>query len=111
MSNLRNKVILIGHLGNDPEVKNLESGSKVANFSLATNDYYKDPQGERVENTQWHQLVAWNKTAEILEKYVKKGQEVAVEGKLTNRSYDDKEGNKRYVTEVLVNELVLLGRK
>ena len=111
MSNLRNKVILIGHLGNDPEIKNLESGSKVANFSLATNDYYKDPQGERVENTQWHYLVAWNKTAEILEKYVKKGQEVAVEGKLTNRSYDDKEGNKRYVTEVLVNELVLLGKK
>tara|TARA_B110000967_G_scaffold65933_1_gene68075 strand:- start:40977 stop:41312 length:336 start_codon:yes stop_codon:yes gene_type:complete len=111
MSNLRNKVILIGHLGNDPEVKDLESGTKVANFSLATNDYYKDPQGERVENTQWHHLVAWNNTAEILEKYVKKGQEVAVEGKLTNRSYDDKEGNKRYVTEVVVNELVLLGKK
>jgi len=111
MSNLRNKVILIGHLGNDPEVKDLESGTKVANFSLATNDYYKDPQGERVENTQWHNLVAWNKTAEILEKYVKKGQEVAIEGKLTNRSYDDKEGNKRYVTEVVVNELVLLGKK
>ena len=111
MSNLRNKVILIGHLGNDPEIKNLESGSKVANFSLATNDYYKDPQGERVENTQWHYLVAWNKTAEILEKYVKKGQEVAIEGKLTNRSYDDKEGNKRYVTEVVVNELVLLAKK
>ena len=72
---------------------------------------YKDPQGERVENTQWHNLVAWNKTAEILEKYVKKGQEVAIEGKLTNRSYDDKEGNKRYVTEVVVNELVLLGKK
>ena len=111
MSNLRNKVILIGHLGNDPEVKDLESGTKVAKFSLATNDYYKDPQGERVENTQWHYLVAWNKTAEILEKYVKKGQEVAIEGKLTNRSYDDKEGNKRYVTEVVVNELVLLGKK
>lgn len=111
MSNLRNKVILIGHLGNDPEVKDLESGTKVANFSLATNDYFKDPQGERVENTQWHNLVAWNKTAEILEKYVKKGQEVAIEGKLTNRSYDDKEGNKRYVTEVVVNELVLLGKK
>jgi single-strand DNA-binding protein len=111
MSNLRNKVILIGHLGNDPEVKDLESGTKVANFSLATNDYYKDPQGERVENTQWHHLVAWNKTAEILEKYVKKGQEVAIEGKLTNRSYEDKEGNKRYVTEVVVNELVLLGKK
>lgn len=111
MSNLRNKVILIGHLGNDPEVKDLESGTKVANFSLATNDYYKDPQGERVENTQWHYLVAWNKTAEILEKYVKKGQEVAIEGKLTNRSYDDKEGNKRYVTEVVVNDLVLLGKK
>ena len=111
MSNLRNKVILIGHLGNDPEVKDLGSGTKVANFSLATNDYYKDPQGERVENTQWHYLVAWNKTAEILEKYVKKGQEVAIEGKLTNRSYDDKEGNKRYVTEVVVNELVLLGKK
>ena len=104
MSNLRNKVILIGHLGNDPEVKDLESGTKVANFSLATNDYYKDPQGERVENTQWHYLVAWNKTAEILEKYVKKGQEVAIEGKLTNRSYDDKEGNKNVSKSKLTPE-------
>lgn len=111
MSNLRNKVQLIGHLGNDPEIINLESGKKIAKFTIATNESYKNEKGEKVEDTQWHNIVAWNKTAEIVEKYLKKGKEVVVEGKLTSRSYDDKEGNKRYVTEVVVNELLMLGGK
>jgi len=111
MSNLRNKVQLIGRIGNDPEVVSLESGKKVAKFSMATNDSYKNAKGEKIEDTQWHNLVVWNKTAEIVEQYVKKGNEVAIEGKLTNRSYDDKEGNKRYVTEIVVSELLMLGNK
>ncbi len=111
MSNLRNKVQLIGRLGQSPEVKHLESGKTVANFSLATNDKYKNAKGELIENTQWHNLVAWGKTAEIIEKYVQKGSEIAIEGKLSTRSWEDKDGNKRYTTEVLVNELLLLGGK
>lgn len=111
MSNLRNKVQLIGHLGNDPEIIKLESGKKLAKFTIATNESYKNEKGEKVEDTQWHNLVAWNKTAEIVEKYLKKGKEVAVEGKLTSRTYDDKEGNKRYITEVVVSELLMLGGK
>lgn len=111
MSTLRNKVQLIGYLGNDPEITSLENGKKIAKFSLATNENYKNAKGEKVTDTQWHNLVAWNKTAEIVEKYVTKGKEIAIEGKLTSRSYDDKEGNKRYVTEVLVSELLLLGGK
>lgn len=111
MSNLRNKVQLIGHLGSEPEIMNLESGKKLAKFSLATNDSYKNANGERVEDTQWHNLVMWNKTAEIVEKYVKKGQEIAIEGKLTSRSYDDKDGNKRYITEVVVSELSMFSNK
>ncbi|MDA9262014.1 single-stranded DNA-binding protein [Flavobacteriales bacterium] len=111
MNNLRNKVQLIGRLGQSPEVKNLESGKTVANFSLATNDKYKNQKGEWIENTEWHNLVAWGKTAEIIEKYVQKGSEIAIEGKLTNRSWEDKEGNKRYATEVLVNEVLLMGSK
>lgn len=111
MSNLRNKVQLIGRLGQAPEVKHLDSGKTVVNFSLATNDKYKNAKGELIENTEWHNLVAWGKTAEIIEKYVQKGSEIAIEGKLTNRSWEDKDGNKRYTTEVLVNELLLLGDK
>lgn len=111
MSNLRNKVQLIGFLGNDPEVIQLESGKKLAKFSLATNESYKNAKGEQVEETQWHNLIAWNKTAEIVEKYATKGKEVAIEGKLTSRTYDDKEGVKRYVTEVVISELLLLGAK
>ncbi|MGB0981162.1 MAG: single-stranded DNA-binding protein [Winogradskyella sp.] len=110
MSTLRNKVQLIGNLGNDPEIINLDSGKKIAKFSMATNESYKNAQGEKVTDTQWHNVVAWGKTAEIIEKYITKGREVVVEGKLTSRSYDDKEGNKRYVTEVLVNELLMLGK-
>lgn len=110
MSTLRNKVQLIGNLGNDPEVVTLESGRKLAKFSIATNDSYKNNKGERVTDTQWHNVVAWGKTADIVEQYVAKGKEVAVEGKLTTRSWEDKEGQKRYITEVVCDELVLLGK-
>ncbi len=111
MNTLRNKVQLIGHLGNNPEIISLENGKKIAKFSLATNDSYKNAQGEKVTNTEWHNLVAWNKTAEIIENYLEKGKEIAIEGKLTTRSYDDKDGNKKYITEVVVNELLMLGGK
>ena len=111
MSTLRNKVQLIGNVGNEPEITNLESGKKVAKFSIATNESYKDSKGEKVTNTQWHNIVAWGKVAEIVEKYVGKGKEVALEGKLTPRSYETKEGEKRYGTEVVVDEILLLGIK
>ena len=111
MSTLRNKVQLIGNVGNEPEITNLESGKKVAKFSIATNESYKDSKAEKVTNTQWHNIVAWGKIAEIVEKYVGKGKEVALEGKLTSRSYETKEGEKRYVTEVVIDEILLLGIK
>ena len=111
MNTLRNKVQLIGNLGNDPEIITLESGKKLAKFSLATNEYYKDADGQKQTKTEWHNLIAWNKTAEIIEKYVTKGKEIAIEGKLTNRSYETKEGDKRYITEIVVNELLMLGNK
>ncbi|WP_417884774.1 single-stranded DNA-binding protein [Zunongwangia sp.] len=110
MSSLRNNVKLIGNVGNQPEIVNLESGKKLAKFSIATNEYYKNAKGEKVSETQWHNLVAWGKTAELVENYVPKGKEIAIDGKLTNRNYEDKEGNKRYVTEVICNEIVLLGK-
>ncbi|RMZ49752.1 single-stranded DNA-binding protein [Flavobacteriaceae bacterium PRS1] len=111
MNTLRNKVQLIGNLGNDPEIINLESGKKLAKFSIATNESYKNSKGEKVTDTQWHNVVAWGKTAEIIEKYVTKGKEVAIEGKLTSRSYETKEGEKRYITEVVCNELLMIGNK
>ena len=111
MNTLRNKVQLIGNLGNNPEIITLDSGKKLAKFSIATNENYKNAQGEKVTDTQWHNLVAWNKTAEIVEKYLEKGKEIAIEGKLTSRSYEDKDGAKKYITEVVVNELLLLGNK
>lgn len=111
MSTLRNKVQLIGNLGNDPEIIALESGKKLAKFSLATNESYKDVNGEKQTKTDWHNIVAWGKTAEIIEKYVTKGKEVAVEGKLITRNYETKEGEKRYITEVVCNELLMLGSK
>jgi single-strand DNA-binding protein len=110
MNTLRNKVQLIGNLGNDPEIITLDSGQKLAKFSLATNEYYKDADGQKQTKTEWHNLVAWNKTAELIESYVTKGKEIAIEGKLTNRSWDDKQGNKRYTTEVVINEIVLFGK-
>ena len=111
MNTLRNKVQLIGNLGNTPEIITLDSGKKLTKFSIATNESYKNAQGEKVTETQWHNLIAWNKTAEIIEKYLEKGKEIAIEGKLTSRSYDDKDGNKKYITEVVVNELLMLGGK
>ena len=110
MNALRNKVQLIGNLGNDPEIVNLESGSKLAKFSIATNETYKNAKGEKVTDTQWHNVVAWGKTAEIVENFLTKGNEVAVEGKLIHRSYDTKEGEKRYITEIRCNELLMLGK-
>lgn len=111
MSNLRNKVQLIGNVGNDPEMTVLESGKKVVRFSLATNENYKNSKGEKVQSTDWHNVVAWNKTAEIIEKYAGKGKEIAIEGRLTSRSYETEEGEKRYVTEVIISEVLLLGVK
>lgn len=109
MSNLRNCVKLIGHVGNAPEVLNLESGKKVAKFSIATNEFYKNAKGEKATETQWHNIVAWGKTAELVENYIEKGREIAIDGKLTNRSYEDKTGNKRYITEVICHEILFLG--
>jgi len=111
MSTLKNKVQLIGNLGKNPEIITLDSGKKLAKFSIATNESYKNAKGEKVENTQWHNVIAWNKTAEIVENYLVKGNEVAIEGKLTSRSYEDKEGVKKYITEIVVNELLMLGNK
>ncbi|MBG0782419.1 MAG: single-stranded DNA-binding protein [Bacteroidales bacterium] len=106
MTSLNNNVQLIGRAGMDPEIKSFEKERKMARFSIATNSYYYDQKGERVEETQWHQLVAWGKTAEVVEKLVKKGKELAVSGKLINRSWEDKDGNKRYQVEVVVNEIM-----
>ena len=111
MSTLKNHVQLIGNVGQEPIITNLESGKKVARFSIATNEYYKDAKGEKQTETNWHTVVAWGKTAEIIEKYVLKGKEVGVTGKLKSRSYDDKEEIKRYVTEIEANEILLLGSK
>ena len=110
MNAIKNRVQLIGNVGNDPEIKNLEGGKKLANLTIATNDSYKNDKGEKVEQTEWHRVVAWGKTAEIIEKYVTKGNQVAIEGKLSHRSYEDKNGEKRYVTEIVVSELLMLGK-
>lgn len=110
MNALRNKVQLIGNLGNDPEMMTLDSGKKRAKFTLATNETYKNDKGEKITDTQWHTVIAWGKTAEIIEKYVTKGKEIALEGKLVHRSYEDKHGEKKYLTEVVINDLLLLGK-
>ncbi|WP_445386097.1 single-stranded DNA-binding protein [Robiginitalea sp. IMCC44478] len=110
MNALRNKVQLIGNLGQDPEVLNLDGGNKMAKFSIATNETYRNAKGEKVTDTQWHQVVAWGKTAEIVENYLGKGKEVAIEGKLIHRSYDTAEGQRKYVTEVKCTELLMLGK-
>lgn len=110
MNAMKNRVQLIGNVGNDPEIKNFEGGKKLANLTIATNDHYKNEKGERVDQTEWHRVVAWGKTAEIIEKYVTKGMQVALEGKLSHRSYDDKNGEKRYISEVVVSEVVLMGK-
>ncbi len=111
MNNLRNKVQLIGNLGQAPEVITFDNGNKLAKWTMATNETYKNPKGEKVTDTQWHNVVAWGKIAGIVEQFVEKGQEIAIEGKIVNRSYDNKEGEKRYLTEIQVNDLLLLGSK
>jgi single-strand DNA-binding protein len=111
MNSLKNKVQLIGNLGNAPEIKNTEKGRKLAKFSIATNETYYNAKGEKVVETQWHNLVAWGKVADVVEKYLSKGTEVAIEGKLMNNNYTDKDGNKKYFTEIQVNELLVIGAK
>jgi single-strand DNA-binding protein len=110
MNNLNNSVRLTGRLGAAPEMKNIDEEKKVAKISLATHYYRKNGKGETVEETHWHQLVLWNKQAEIAEKYLNKGSQIAVGGRLANRFFTDKDGEKRYVTEVVVSEIMLLGK-
>ncbi|MGC4234619.1 MAG: single-stranded DNA-binding protein [Niabella sp.] len=110
MDALKNKVQLIGNLGNAPEIRVMESGKKMARFSIATSETYKNAKGERVKETQWHNIIAWGRIAEIANKYLDKGREVAIEGKLVNRNYTDKSGVKKYITEVHANELLLIGK-
>lgn len=106
-----NKVILVGNLGKDPEVRHLESGRAVANFTLATGEVYKNKNGEKVTHTEWHNIVMWSPLAEIAEKYLRKGRSVYLEGKLQTRTYDDKDGNRKYMTEIVVQNLNMLGSK
>jgi single-strand DNA-binding protein len=106
-----NKVILIGNLGKDPEVRYLDSGVAVANFSLATTESYKNKEGERVSQTEWHNIVLWRGLAEVAEKWLKKGSSVYIEGKIRSRKWDDKEGNTRYTTEILADNMTMLGKK
>ncbi|MEZ5007977.1 MAG: single-stranded DNA-binding protein [Chitinophagales bacterium] len=106
-----NKVILIGHLGKDPEVRHLDGNNVVANFPIATSESYTTKDGNRVEQTEWHNIVLWRKLAEIAEKYIKKGSLVFIEGRLRTRNWDDKDGNKRYITEVVGTSLQMLDKK
>ena len=106
-----NKVILIGNLGKDPEVRYLDNGVAVANFSLATTESYKNKEGERVSQTEWHNIVLWRGLAEIAEKFLKKGASIYFEGKIRNRKWEDKEGNTRYTTEILADNMTMLGKK
>jgi len=109
MNALRNRVQLIGNLGQDPEVKTLESGKKVAHFTIATNDAYKNSDGQKIEETTWHNIVAWNGLAERAAKFLKKGKEVALDGRIVYRSYEDKSGVTKYITEIVLNDLLMLG--
>jgi single-strand DNA-binding protein len=106
-----NKVILVGNLGKDPEVRHLEGGAAVANFTLATSESYKDKSGARQEQTEWHNIVVWRGLAEVAEKYLKKGMTIYLEGKLRTRSWDDKEGHKRYTTEIVGDTFTILSKK
>ena len=111
MKSLRNSVQLIGNLGMDPEVKQVSNGNKMARFSLATSDTYKNQKGEKVTDTQWHNIVIWGSLAEVAEKFLKKGNQIAVEGRLETTSYDDKEGKRKFFTQINVNDLVMLDGK
>ena len=110
MNSLRNKVQLIGRLGQDPEIITFEDGGKIARFSLATDDSYKDKQGNKIERTYWHPVVVKNGLVKIVENYITKGKEIAIEGKLTNRSWDNNDGKKHYVTEVVAHELLMISK-
>jgi single-strand DNA-binding protein len=109
MNSIKNSVTLIGHLGKDPEVKQLQSGRSVARFSLATNETYRNQKGDKVTTTQWHNVVAWGKTAEMMSNLLKKGKEVVVHGKITYRNYEDKEGVARSIPEIVADEFILVG--
>ncbi|MBX7224488.1 MAG: single-stranded DNA-binding protein [Chitinophagales bacterium] len=111
MNTIKNQVQLIGHLGKDPEVRKFESGKVRAAFSLATTDSYVNQNGEKVKDTQWHNVVVWGQTAKVVEKYLHKGSEVAIQGKLMYRNYEDKDGQKRYMTEIMANELMLMDKQ
>ena len=110
MYSLKNKVQLIGNLGKNPEIKTIDTGKKLVKFTVATNEFYTNSKGEKVKETQWHNIVAWGKVAEIAEKYLLKGSEIALEGKLITKDYLDKDGIKKYFTEIQVNELLMLGK-
>ncbi|MEJ2520250.1 MAG: single-stranded DNA-binding protein [Desulfuromonadales bacterium] len=105
-----NKAILVGNLGKDPERRYTPSGTAVCTFSLATTERFKNKQGEQQERTEWHNIVAWGPLAEICGKYLNKGKQIYCEGRIQNRSYDDRDGNKRYISEVVINEMQMLGR-
>ncbi len=109
MNSLRNSVRLVGNLGMDPEIKTFDSNKKLVRVSIATNETYKNDKGEKITETQWHNLVMWGTQAKFAEEYLKKGDEVAIEGKLANRNYTDKDGIKRYVSEIVVNDFIKLG--
>lgn len=111
MNQLRNRVQLIGNLGTNPEVINLENGKSFVKMTIATNESYKNQKGETIKETQWHNVVAWGNQAQIAEKYLLKGKEICIEGKLSNRSYTDKDGVKRYITEIICHEILMLGKK
>jgi single-strand DNA-binding protein len=106
-----NKAILVGNVGKDPEVRHLEGGISVARFTLATSETYKNKAGEQVKNTEWHNIVAWRQLADLAEKYIRKGSQIYIEGKITNRQYDDKDGIKRYINEIVADNIRLLGKK
>jgi single-strand DNA-binding protein len=111
MNSLKNSVRLVGNLGMDPEVKTFDTNKKLAKIALATNESYKNDKGEKMTETQWHNLILWGAQANLAEQYLKKGDEVAIEGKLSNRSYVDKDGNKRYISEIVVNEFLKVGNR
>lgn len=108
MNSLKNRVTLIGNLGQDPEIKTTETGKKVTHFTLATKDGYKNADGQKVSETTWHNIVAWNGLADIAGRFLKKGREVAVEGRIVYRNYEDKKGATKYITEIVLNDLILL---
>jgi single-strand DNA-binding protein len=109
MSSLKNRAILIGRLGRDPETKTIENGKKVTHFTLATDDSFKNAEGQKVSEATWHNITAWNGLADIADRFLKKGREVAVEGRIVYRSYEDKKGVMKYITEIVLDDLVLLG--